>query len=47
MNAAARVRREKVRIQAASMFEESKPTTRIASELRFLRSPSVSGDVNG
>jgi transposase len=34
MNAAARVRREKVRIQAASMFEESKPTAQIASELR-------------
>jgi transposase len=34
MGAAARVRREKVRIQAATMFEESKPTTQIASELR-------------
>ncbi|RUL89890.1 helix-turn-helix domain-containing protein [Verrucosispora sp. FIM060022] len=34
MNAAARVRREKVRIQAASMFEESISTTQIASELR-------------
>ncbi|MDG4787047.1 winged helix-turn-helix domain-containing protein [Micromonospora sp. WMMD1102] len=34
MNAAARVRREKVRIQAATMFEESKTTTKIASELR-------------
>ncbi|MFG1916777.1 winged helix-turn-helix domain-containing protein [Micromonospora sp. NPDC048898] len=34
MNAAARVRREKVRVQAATMFEESKPTTQIASELR-------------
>jgi len=34
MNAAARVRREKVRIQAATMFEESKPTVQIASELR-------------
>src|SRR3954467_4636273 len=34
MNAAARVRREKVRIQAATMFEESKTTTQIASELR-------------
>jgi transposase len=34
MNAAARVRREKVRIQAATMFEESRPTAQIASELR-------------
>ncbi|MEU4425588.1 winged helix-turn-helix domain-containing protein [Actinoplanes sp. NPDC024001] len=34
MNAAARVRREKVRIQAAAMFEESKRTPQIASELR-------------
>jgi len=34
MNAAARVRREKVRIQAATMFEESKATVQIASELR-------------
>ncbi len=34
MNAAARVRREKVRIQAATMLEESKPTPQIASELR-------------
>ncbi|WP_256370831.1 winged helix-turn-helix domain-containing protein [Micromonospora sp. KC721] len=34
MNAAARVRREKVRIQAAGMFEESRSTTQIASELR-------------
>jgi transposase len=34
MNAAARVRREKVRIQAAAMFEESKTTAQIASELR-------------
>ncbi|MFY1668530.1 winged helix-turn-helix domain-containing protein [Plantactinospora sp. WMMB334] len=34
MNAAARVRREKVRIEAATMFEESKPTAQIASELR-------------
>lgn len=34
MNAAARVRREKVRIQAAAMFEESEPTAQIASELR-------------
>nr|WP_286047545.1 winged helix-turn-helix domain-containing protein [Verrucosispora sp. ts21] len=34
MNAAARVRREKVRIQAASMFEESISTTQIAAELR-------------
>jgi transposase len=34
MNAAARVRREKVRIQAATMFEESRATAQIASELR-------------
>src|SRR4051794_10078229 len=34
MNAAARVRREKVRIQAAAMFEESRSTMQIASELR-------------
>src|SRR3954447_11921251 len=34
MNAAARVRREKVRIQAAAMFKESRPTSQIASELR-------------
>ncbi len=34
MNAAARVRREKVRIQAATMFEKSVPTAQIASELR-------------
>jgi transposase len=34
MNAAARVRREKVRIRAAAMFEESTPTAGIASELR-------------
>lgn len=34
MNAAARVRREKVRIQAASMFAESHTSTQIASELR-------------
>lgn len=34
MNAAARVRREKVRIQAAAMFEDSKTTAEIASELR-------------
>jgi len=34
MNAAARVRREKVRIQAATMFEESQTTAQIASELR-------------
>ncbi|GIF02458.1 winged helix-turn-helix domain-containing protein [Paractinoplanes rishiriensis] len=34
MNAAARVRREKVRIQAATMFEESRSTAQIASELR-------------
>lgn len=34
MNAAARVRREKVRVQAAAMFEESKPTVQIATELR-------------
>jgi transposase len=34
MNAAARVRREKVRIQAAAMFKESKPSTQIAAELR-------------
>lgn len=34
MNAAARVRRERVRVQAAVMFEESKTTAEIASELR-------------
>jgi transposase len=34
MNAAARVRREKVRIQAATLFEESNTTVQIASELR-------------
>ena len=34
MNAAARIRREKVRIQAASMFTESKTIAQIASELR-------------
>ncbi len=34
MNAAARVRRERVRIQAATMFAESKATAQIASELR-------------
>ncbi|MEU4422524.1 winged helix-turn-helix domain-containing protein [Actinoplanes sp. NPDC024001] len=34
MNAAARVRREKVRMQAAAMFEESKPSPQIAVELR-------------
>jgi len=34
MNAAARVRREKVRIQAATMFEQSETTAQIASELR-------------
>lgn len=34
MNAAARVRREKVRIQAATMFEKSVPTAQVASELR-------------
>jgi transposase len=34
MTAAARVRREKVRIQAAAMFEKSCPTGQIASELR-------------
>src|SRR4051794_27502457 len=34
MNGAARVRREKVRVQAAAMFSESRPTTQIASELR-------------
>ncbi len=34
MNAAARIRREKVRIQAATMFEKSQPTAQIASELR-------------
>jgi transposase len=34
MNSAARVRREKVRIQAAAMFEDSKTTAQIASELR-------------
>ena len=35
MNAAARVRREKVRIQAATMFAESKTTAQIATELRI------------
>lgn len=34
MNAAARARREKVRIEAAALFEESVSTSRIASELR-------------
>src|SRR3954451_4505109 len=34
MNAAARARREKVRIQAATMFAESKMSTQIAAELR-------------
>lgn len=34
MNAAARVRREKVRIQAATMFTQSQTTAQIASELR-------------
>ncbi|GAA1622809.1 winged helix-turn-helix domain-containing protein [Actinoplanes couchii] len=34
MNAAARVRREKVWMQAAAMFEESKPSMKIAAELR-------------
>jgi transposase len=34
MNAAARVRREKVRMQAAAMFEESEPSRQIAAELR-------------
>lgn len=34
VNAAARVRREKVRIQAATMFAESQTTAQIASELR-------------
>jgi transposase len=34
MNAAARVRREKVRIQAATMFAESNTTAQIAAELR-------------
>src|SRR3954464_14349025 len=34
MNAAARVRREKVRLQAASLFEESNTTAQIAAELR-------------
>ncbi|MEO3744745.1 helix-turn-helix domain-containing protein [Plantactinospora sp. B5E13] len=34
MNAAARARREEVLSQAATMLEESKPTTQIASELR-------------
>lgn len=34
MNAAARVRREKVRVQAAAMFAESLTTAQIASELR-------------
>jgi transposase len=34
MNAAARVRRERVRIQAATMFAESKSSAQIASELR-------------
>ncbi|BCJ51860.1 transposase [Actinoplanes sp. NBRC 14428] len=34
MNAAARVRREKVRIQAAAMFEESIPSAQIAADLR-------------
>ncbi|GAA2530877.1 winged helix-turn-helix domain-containing protein [Winogradskya humida] len=34
MNAAARIRREKVRIQAATMFEALETTAQIASELR-------------
>lgn len=34
VNAAARVRREEVRIQAAAMFEGSRRTAQIASELR-------------
>jgi len=34
MNAAARAKREKVRIQAATMFKESMTTAQIASELR-------------
>src|SRR3954454_9574824 len=34
MNAAARVRREKVRLQAATLFEESNTTVQIAAELR-------------
>ena len=34
MNAAARVRREKVRIQAATMFEKFETTAQIAAELR-------------
>src|SRR4051794_13518725 len=34
MNGAARVRREKGRIQAAAMFSESRPTAQIGSELR-------------
>lgn len=34
MNAAARTRREQVRMHAAAMFEESQPTAQIASELR-------------
>ena len=34
MNPAARVLREKVRMQAAAMFEESEPSTQIAAELR-------------
>src|SRR3954470_3597028 len=35
MNAAARVRREKIRIRAATMFAESHTTARIASEPRI------------
>lgn len=34
MNTAVRVRREKVRIQATAIFEDSKTTAQIASELR-------------
>ena len=34
MNTAARARREKVRVQAATMFEESRSTAQIAAELR-------------
>jgi transposase len=34
MNMAARARREAVREQAAALFQESRPTVQIASELR-------------
>lgn len=34
MNTAARARREKIRVQAATMFAESRPTAQIAAELR-------------